>query len=60
MTDTQERRNFYGRVHGKTLRASQKDYLANDLGPLTLQGVVREDNPSRVALEVGFQMLPQR
>ena len=33
MTDnpTPERRNFYGRVHGKTLRASQKSYLAEDL-----------------------------
>ena len=37
---TPERRNFYGRTHGKTLRASQKSYLADDLGPLTLQGVV--------------------
>jgi len=27
-----ERRNFYGRIRGKTLRASQKDYLAEDLG----------------------------
>ncbi len=24
----QERRNFYGRIHGKTMRASQKDYTA--------------------------------
>ena len=26
------RRNFYGRRHGKTLRHSQKGYLAEDLG----------------------------
>ena len=26
------RRNFYGRRHGKTLRRSQKGYLAEDLG----------------------------
>lgn len=52
--DTQSpRRNFYGRIRGKTLRTSQKDYLAEDLGPLTLQGVTRDENPARglVALE---------
>ena len=54
MSDTGERRNFYGRIRGKTLRASQKDYLAEDLGPLTLRGVTREDNPSRAALDLGF------
>ena len=48
-----ERRNFYGRIRGKTLRASQKEYLAEDLGPLTLHGVTRDENASRgpVALE---------
>lgn len=63
---TPERRNFYGRIRGKTLRASQKDYLAQDLEALTLQGVTREDNPARglvdlarfagrpLWLEVGF------
>jgi tRNA (guanine-N7-)-methyltransferase len=56
MTDIplSERRNFYGRVHGKTLRASQKDYLANDLGPLTLRDVARVDNPERTPLDMGF------
>ncbi|MBN8629773.1 MAG: tRNA (guanosine(46)-N7)-methyltransferase TrmB, partial [Rhodobacterales bacterium] len=56
MSDTPEppRRNFYGRIKGKTLRASQKDYLAEDLGPLTLRGVTREDNPSRSVLDLGF------
>ncbi|WP_045387370.1 tRNA (guanosine(46)-N(7))-methyltransferase TrmB [Falsirhodobacter sp. alg1] len=62
-----ERRNFYGRVHGKTLRSSQKGYLAEDLGPLSLPDVTVADNPERklidpaahfdgrpVWLEVGF------
>lgn len=46
------RRNFYGRVHGKTLRASQKAYLAEDLGRVRLAGVTVEENPSRAALDV--------
>ena len=49
-----ERRNFYGRIKGKALRASQKGYLAEDLGPLTLRGASREDNPSRAVLDLGF------
>lgn len=63
---TPERRNFYGRIRGKTLRASQKDYLAQDLDALTLAGVTRGDNPAHgqvdlsrfggrpLWLEVGF------
>lgn len=47
-----ERRNFYGRVHGKTLRASQKQYLAEDLGKVRLGGVMVEENPARAALDV--------
>lgn len=47
-----ERRNFYGRIRGKTLRDSQKTYLAEDLDPLTLNGVTREDNPSRASLDL--------
>lgn len=58
MTDTGDRRNFYGRIRGKTLRASQKDYLAEDLGPLTLRGVTREENPSRSPLDLGFVQGP--
>ena len=54
MTDAPERRNFYGRIRGKTLRASQKDYLAEDLGPLTLRGVTREDNPARQPLDLAL------
>ncbi len=58
MTDAPERRNFYGRIRGKTLRASQKDYLAEDLGRLTLRGVVREENPSRAPLDMRFVQGP--
>ncbi len=50
MTDT-SRRNFYGRTHGKTLRASQKAYLAEDLARLRLPGVTVQDNPGRVPLD---------
>ena len=49
-----ERRNFYGRVHGKTLRPAQKAYLAEDLGRLSLPGVTREDNPSRAPLDLAL------
>lgn len=42
------RRNFYGRVHGKTLRQSQKSYLAEDMDRWRLPGVTRDDNPGRV------------
>lgn len=62
------RRNFYGRRHGKTLRQSQKGYLAEDLGELRPRGITHQDNPDRdmitpaaifgddrpVWLEVGF------
>ena len=47
-----ERRNFYGRVHGKTLRASQKTYLAEDLGRLRLPGVTFDENPARTPLDL--------
>lgn len=63
-----EWRNFYGRIHGKTLRKSQKGYLAEDLGALRPVGVTREENLARrpidpalifgdgrpVWLEIGF------
>ena len=52
MYDPVERRNFYGRVHGKTLRASQKTYLEEDLDRLSLPGVAREDNPERLPVEL--------
>lgn len=53
-TSAPARRNFYGRTHGKTLRASQKEYLAQDLGPLTLKGVSETENPSRAPLDLAF------
>jgi tRNA (guanine-N7-)-methyltransferase len=49
-----ERRNFYGRVHGKTLRPAQKTYLAEDLDRLSLPGVSREDNPARAPLDLSI------
>lgn len=52
MYDPVERRNFYGRVHGKTLRASQKTYLEEDLGKLSLPGVTRETNPDRSPIDL--------
>ena len=46
------RRNFYGRTHGKTLRASQKTYLQEDLGRLSLPGVDLAGNPDRSPLDL--------
>lgn len=58
-----ERRNFYGRIHGKTLRQSQKGYL-EDLEHLRPEGITFDENPERrqitlfegrpLWLEVGF------
>jgi tRNA (guanine-N7-)-methyltransferase len=45
-------RNFYGRIRGKTLRSSQKAYLAEDLAALTLTGVARAENPDRRPLDL--------
>ncbi len=55
MTDRarDEWRNFYGRRHGKTLRSSQRDYLAQDLLALGLDGVDRDANPGRLPLDLG-------
>lgn len=52
-----EWRNFYGRRHGKTLRPSQKGYLAEDLGRLRLDlstDVTARFAPRPLWLEVGF------
>lgn len=46
-SSTTERRNFYGRHHGKTLRSSQKAYLAEDLEALRPAGTSHADNPDR-------------
>ena len=44
-------RNFYGRRHGKTLRQSQKGYLADDLGTLRPRGITVQDNPDRTPID---------
>lgn len=46
------RRNFYGRLKGKTLKASQRRYLAEDLAALSPGKVSWEDNPDRVPLDM--------
>ncbi|WP_290789206.1 tRNA (guanosine(46)-N(7))-methyltransferase TrmB [Halomonas sp.] len=43
-------RNFYGRVHGKTLRPSQKADLADLLPHYRLRGVSIDENPARSPL----------
>ncbi len=45
-------RNFYGRFRGKTIRASQHDYLENDLDPLSPGPVGWDVNPDRIPLDV--------
>lgn len=44
-------RNFYGRRHGKTLRHSQKGYLAEDLGQLRPHGINAQENPERRVID---------
>lgn len=46
-------RNFYGRRHGKSLRASQQDYLERDLDALSPGPVDWEENPERTPLDLG-------
>lgn len=46
-------RNFYGRLKGKTLKDSQKTYLAEDLAALSLGQVSWEENPDRKPLNLG-------
>ena len=45
-------RNFYGRIHGKTLNQAQKDYLVEDLPALSLKGVSWEENPDRAPVDL--------
>lgn len=45
------KRNFYGRIHGKTLRPAQKRYLSDDLAGLALAGVSEADNPARSPID---------
>jgi len=44
-------RNFYGRRLGKTLRDTQRDALANDLGDLSVPDVSWTDNPERSPID---------
>mgnify|MGYP005987028689 CR=1 FL=1 len=44
-------RNFYGRFRGKTIRASQKEYLDNDLDELSPGAIGWDVNPDRVKLD---------
>ncbi|MGB7262348.1 MAG: tRNA (guanosine(46)-N7)-methyltransferase TrmB [Albidovulum sp.] len=46
-----ERRNFYGRIRGKTMRRSQKTYLSEDLETLRPTGLDREENPDRTPVD---------
>ena len=54
MSEPGARRNFYGRIRGKTLRSSQKTYLAEDLAALSLSFVTREANPARAPLDTAL------
>ena len=45
-------RNFYGRLKGKTMRASQKEYLVADLVALSPGRVSKVDNPDRRPLDL--------
>lgn len=44
-------RNFYGRVHGKTLKAAQRQWLAEDLPALRLVAADPLDNPDRIRID---------
>ncbi len=46
-------RNFYGRRFGKTLRTSQKTWLAQDLDSLRPAGFALAENPDRLPVEPG-------
>lgn len=45
-------RNFYGRMKGKTIRASQQDYLDQDLGKLSPGPVDWDVNPDRTPIDL--------
>ena len=53
-TQTQQRprRNFYGRLKGKSLRPSQKAYLSEDLAALSPGAVDWDTNPERKLLDL--------
>ncbi|MDX1781789.1 MAG: tRNA (guanosine(46)-N7)-methyltransferase TrmB [Thalassovita sp.] len=45
-------RNFYGRIHGKTLNQAQKDYLDEDLEALSPGAVGWDENPDREPIDM--------
>lgn len=47
-------RNFYGRIHGKTLKPAQRRALDEDLGPLSLPGITWDENPQRNMLDMSW------
>ena len=49
---TRPHRNFYGRLKGKSLKSSQKAYLAEDLAGLSPGAVSWSANPERVPLDL--------
>ncbi len=46
-------RNFYGRIHGKGLRDTQKTWLDEDLAALSPGKVGWDENPERTPLDLG-------
>ena len=50
--NTRPHRNFYGRIHGKTLKPSQKTYLDQDLAALSPGPVDWNENPDRAPLDL--------
>lgn len=51
-TPIRPHRNFYGRLKGKSLKSSQKTYLAEDLAALSPGAVGWGENPTRVPLDL--------
>lgn len=51
-------RNFYGRLHGKTLRPAQRDYLENELPRWRIAGVTADENPARARLALAREGRP--
>ncbi len=51
-TSNRPHRNFYGRLKGKSLKSSQKTYLAEDLAALSPGAVDWQENPDRTALDL--------
>jgi tRNA (guanine-N7-)-methyltransferase len=52
LSQSETRHNFYGRRAGKTLRQSQRGYLAEDLAALRPAGVLPAENPGRTPLDL--------